>query len=31
LLAGHALALDAVFVTHNTKELSRIPGLAIDN
>lgn len=31
LLAGHALALGAVFVTHNTKEFSRVPGLTVDD
>jgi tRNA(fMet)-specific endonuclease VapC len=29
LLAGHALALGAVFVTQNTKEFSRVPGLNV--
>ncbi len=31
LLAGHALALGAVFVTHNVAEFSRVPGLAVEN
>lgn len=31
LLAGHALALGAVFVTHNTAEFSRVPGLMIED
>ena len=31
LLAGHALALGAVFVTHNTREFSRVPGLKVEN
>lgn len=31
LLAGHALALGAVFVTNNTTEFSRVPGLSIDD
>ena len=31
LLAGHALALGAVFVTHNTKEFSRVPGLGVED
>ncbi len=31
LLAGHALALGAVFVTHNTKEFSRVPGLDVES
>ena len=31
LLAGHALALGAVFVTHNVAEFSRVPGLVVEN
>ena len=31
LLAGHSLALGAVFVTHNTREFSRVPGLSVEN
>jgi len=31
LLAGHALALRAVFVTHNTREFSRVPGLGVED
>jgi len=31
LLAGHALALGAVFVTHNTAEFSRVPGLTVED
>lgn len=31
LLAGHALALGAVFVTHNMKEFSRVPGLKVED
>ena len=31
LLAGHALALGAVFVTNNTKEFSRVPGLQVED
>jgi len=31
LLAGHALALDAVVVTHNVREFSRVPGLQIED
>ncbi len=31
LLAGHAVALNAVFVTHNTREFMRVPGLAVEN
>lgn len=30
LLAGHALALGAIFVTRNTREFSRVPGLALE-
>ena len=29
LLAGHALALGAVLVTHNTREFSRVPRLVV--
>jgi len=31
LIAGHALALDAVLVTNNTKHFENVPGLVIDN
>lgn len=31
LLAGHALALGAVLVTHNVREFSRVPRLAIED
>ena len=31
LLAGHAMALGAVFVTHNMKEFSRVPGLNVED
>lgn len=31
LLAGHALALGAVFITHNIGEFSRVPGLACES
>jgi tRNA(fMet)-specific endonuclease VapC len=31
LLAGHALALGAVFVTHNVHEFSRVPRLVIED
>ncbi len=31
LLAGHALALGAVIVTHNVREFSRVHGLAIED
>jgi tRNA(fMet)-specific endonuclease VapC len=31
LLAGQALALGAVFVTHNTREFARVPGLAVED
>ena len=30
-LAAHALALDAIFVTNNEREFSRVPGLKIEN
>ncbi len=31
LLAGQALALGAVFVTHNATEFARVPGLVCEN
>jgi tRNA(fMet)-specific endonuclease VapC len=31
LIAGHAMALDATLVTGNTREFSRVEGLAIEN
>jgi len=31
LLAGHARALGAVFITHNTREFSRVPGLRVED
>lgn len=31
LLAGHALALGATLVTHNVREFSRVPGLAVED
>jgi len=31
LIASHALLLDAILVTNNTKEFSRVPGLKIEN
>jgi tRNA(fMet)-specific endonuclease VapC len=31
LLAGHALALGAVFVTDNTREFARVPGLTVED
>ncbi|TCR91571.1 type II toxin-antitoxin system VapC family toxin [Rhizobium sp. BK376] len=31
LIAGHALALDAVLVTANEGEFSRVPGLKVEN
>jgi tRNA(fMet)-specific endonuclease VapC len=31
LLAGQALALGAVLVTHNTREFMRVPGLAVED
>lgn len=30
-LAGQALALDLTFVTHNTKEFSRVPDLRLED
>jgi len=30
-IAGHALALDVVLVTNNTKEFERVEGLGLDN
>ncbi len=30
-IAGHALALDMVLVTNNTKEFERVEGLGLDN
>ena len=30
-IAGHALALDLVLVTNNTKEFERVEGLGLDN
>ena len=31
LLAGHALALGATFVTHNLREFGRVPGLVVED
>lgn len=31
LIAAHALALEAVVVTDNVREFSRVPGLRVDN
>lgn len=31
LIAAHALALDAVLVTNNEREFSRVPGLKVEN
>lgn len=31
LLAGHALALGAIVVTHNVDEFKRVPGLAVED
>ena len=31
LLAGHALAMGAILVTHNTRELARVPGLSVED
>jgi tRNA(fMet)-specific endonuclease VapC len=31
LIAAHALALDAILVTDNTREFERVPGLRVEN
>ena len=31
LIAAHALAIDAILVTHNTREFGRVDGLRIDD
>ena len=31
LIAAHALALDAILVTHNTREFGRVKGLRIED
>ena len=31
LIAGHALALDAILVTHNTREFDRVEGLRVED
>jgi tRNA(fMet)-specific endonuclease VapC len=31
LIAAHALALDALLVTDNEREFSRVPGLKVEN
>jgi tRNA(fMet)-specific endonuclease VapC len=31
LLAGHALSVGAIFVTHNTREFVRVPGLRVED
>ena len=30
-IAAHALALDAILVTHNRREFDRVPGLRVDD
>jgi len=31
LIAAHAVSMDATLITHNTREFSRIPHLAIED
>jgi len=31
LIAGHALALDVILVTHHTREFDRVPGLRVED
>ena len=31
LIAGHARSLNAILVTHNTRELKRVPGLELED
>jgi tRNA(fMet)-specific endonuclease VapC len=31
IIAAHALALDAVLITRNVAEFSRVPGLKVEN
>lgn len=31
LIAAHALAIDAILVTNNTREFQRVPGLRLEN
>lgn len=31
LIAGHALAMDVIFVTHNTREFSRVESLRVED
>ena len=31
LIAGHAVAIDAILVTHNTREFARVEGLSLED
>jgi predicted nucleic acid-binding protein len=31
VLAGHVLAIDAILVTHNTRELANVQGLQLED